>query len=381
MPTLSEAQRLAVRDSLTAVAASRLLVLLAGVGAVLIRGSFPAQDPSGLTAPFGAQWANDLAAPFARFDSVWFLTIAEDGYFTDSLPAFFPLYPLLVKVVGYVTVEPLIAGVLVSLVAMFAALVVVHRLVALELGEELARPTVLLVAFAPMAFYLSAVYSESLFLALSVGSFYMGRRRRWVWAGALGALAALTRSAGVVMVVPLLLLYLFGPDRDEDGPRVRPDILWIALVPLGLVAFGAYLGLERDDVFAMFGAQDAWGREFVAPFAGIWEGIAAPFTGDRNNFWELGWLVFAAIAVVGCFRRLPAAYGAYALVALAIPLSYPVDDYPLTSLSRFIAVLFPLWMWVALWTTERRLFRPVLALSALGLALYAGQFATWRFVS
>ena len=95
-------------------------------------------DPAGLTAPFG-YFGNLLVAPFARWDSVWYLAIAQGGY--DHQPArtaFFPLYPLAMRGLGTVIGSDLIAGVLISLVAFAIALVLLYRLVALEL--ERARP-------------------------------------------------------------------------------------------------------------------------------------------------------------------------------------------------------------------------------------------------
>src|SRR5207245_11260971 len=106
---------------------------------------------------------------------------------------------------------------------------------------EVARLVVLVTAFAPMAFFLSAVYSESLYLALSVGCFWAARHGRFAIVGALGALAAATRSAGVLLLLPVLVLYLYGPreDRAPDAVdarglrpryRLRADALWLLLI-------------------------------------------------------------------------------------------------------------------------------------------------------
>ena len=90
----------------------------------------------------------------------------------------------------------LIAGVLVSLVAFWVALILLHRLVSLELDRTLARVTVMLVAFCPMAYFFSAVYSESLFLALSVGCILQARMGRWAWAGCSGRSRPRRATAG-----------------------------------------------------------------------------------------------------------------------------------------------------------------------------------------
>ena len=126
---------------------------------------------------------------------------------------------------GLLVGSDLIAGVVISLVALFVALVLLYRLVALELDAELARITVMLVAFCPMAYFLSAVYSESLFLSLAVGCIWFARTGRWGWAGLLGGLAAAERATGITLVVPFALLYLYGPrvDRAPAFPLVsRP---------------------------------------------------------------------------------------------------------------------------------------------------------------
>jgi len=407
---LWSARDAAVNDALRAVWISRLIVFAAGVVAVLVFGLSGREtqfDPAGLTAPFGH--AGDvLAAPFARWDSKWYLAIAAGGYGDGGSEAFFPLYPLLARLAGVPTGSALIGGALLSTVCFGAALVLLHKLVAIDYERAVARNVVLVTALFPMAFFLSAVYSESLFLMLSVGAIYAARRERWAWAGALGALAATTRSAGVVLLLPLVMIYLWDGARIRARPRrpLRADVLWLALVPLGLAAYCAFLALDGNDPLAPFNAQDAWHRSFAGPFLGAWDGLVAafegarqllsgsrepvyfsaaggdPFFAARHNIDGALWLGLAVPAVIGVLRRLPSAYGAYVVAALALPLSYPVAPQPLMSLPRFLAVLFPLAIWLALWMTGRVWReRAVIALFTVGLAVYTGIFATWHFVA
>src|SRR5439155_23887075 len=198
---------------------TRVLVWVAGVGALLVWGNSARAhdfDPLGVTAPFGAV-GDAVVAPAARWDSVWSLAIARDGYGAAGRPAFFPLYPLLARAGGWVVGSPLVAGALVSIACLVVGLAALYELTRLELGGEAARWTVVALAASPMSFFFSAVYSESLFLALSAGALLAARRGRWWWAGALGALAAATRSAGVVLLVPLVLLAWSARPR----PRAR----------------------------------------------------------------------------------------------------------------------------------------------------------------
>jgi len=356
-------------------------------------------DPAGLTTPFGPV-GDALVSTFARWDSVWFMSIAQDGYGDGAREAFFPLYPLLLAIVG-APGEMLLAGALLSTALAAVALTVLHRLVALDHGPAVARGAVLATAFMPMSFFLSAVYSESLFLALSVGAVYAARTGRWAWAGALGGLAAATRSAGVLLVVPLAILWW-----DARGPRRAEDLGWLALVPGGVAAYCAYLSAAGGDPSAPFAAQEVWFRSFAGPFVGAWDGLVAavqgarqllsgsrepvyfteaggdPFVVARHNIALFAWLVAGLAAVALAVRRVPRAYLAYVVVALALPLSYPVAPQPLMSLPRFLLVLFPLAIAVAAWAHEGRRRGPaLLAAGAIGLAVYSGIFATWHWVA
>ena len=442
------AHRAAVRDCRRALWSSRALVWIAGSGTLLAFGYGPVRhafDPPRTTSGFG--WLGDLlAGPAARWDAAWYLVIAHYGYrpdlgtFTASRAAFFPLYPLGLRSSTWLGIPPVLGGVLLSLAALALALYGIHRLTTLELANlvrsrgrpatiagagdhSVARLVVMATAFAPMAFYLSAVYSESLYLALSVGLFWSARQGRFAAAGVLGALAAATRSAGVVLLVPALLLYLYGPreDRPPDRAadpsrarvrrllpryRVRGDMLWLALVPVGLGLFIAYLALSGGEALAPFHAQDVWGRQFAGPYMGVWDGIKAAFAGARqllsfqrrhvyfpiaggspfvtagHNVMLLAFLLAAVPAIVGVLRMLPLAYGVYVLAALALPLSYPVAPQPLMSLPRFLVVLFPLSIWLAAWLAAHPRARiPALAASGLLMAFFVAQFATWHWVA
>jgi hypothetical protein len=423
---VSDAERaLAIRESWRALWSSRLLIWVAAALTLATYGEGPVRhafNPAGLTRGLG--WlGNALAAPAARWDAAWYLVIARYGYrpdlgsYTASRDAFFPLYPLGVRILGDTGLPLVLAGVLLSTAALACALYAIHRLTTLELGGEAAHLAVLVMAFAPMAFFFSAVYSESLYLALSVGVFYAARRGRWLLAGLLAALAAATRSAGIVLLLPALMIYLYGPreDRPADFARARAlarryrlrwDVLWLALAPLGLLAYMLYLSAAGGDALAPFHAQDVWGRHFAGPYVGAWDGLRAAFDGARqllsfqqqrlyfpagggsafvaseHNLLLGAFLIGGAVALVGVLRVLPLAYGAYVIAALALPLSYPVSSQPLMSLPRFLVVLFPLGIWFASWLSPHpRAKLPALTCSGLLLAFFTAEFATWHWVA
>jgi hypothetical protein len=214
---------------------------------------------------------------------------------------------------------------------------------------------------------ISAVYSESLFLLVSVGAIYAARLERWPLAGMLGAVAAATRSGGVIVLVPLLVIYWYSHQRQIR--RIRPDVLWLLVgVPAGLAAYVLYLGLSTGDPTSVFSAQAAWHRSFV-PLGGLALGLwgavrsvgeliipslarspAANAHGVATRLLDLRDIAMFCFLAGGIWlcqeasSRLDPAYVAYAICGLALPLSVPAGGFPLMSLPRFEFVIFPLWV-------------------------------------
>ncbi|MGI8803412.1 MAG: mannosyltransferase family protein [Solirubrobacteraceae bacterium] len=413
----------ALRDATLGLSLALAVVLAAGLGAHLAFGAVPhgGFDPPGVVDRLGGGVRDTLAAPFARWDSVWYLTIARGGYQAGSGPAFFPLYPLLVAVVGALGPGLLAAGVLVSLVSLLVALRLLWRLTELEVGHEhpaAPRLAVLAAALGPMAFFFTAVYSESLFLALSLGAFLAARQGRWARAGALGALSSATHSQGLLLVGALALLCFeqrrgvalrLGRSASAPPPGPRPrrrQALWLLAIPLG---FGAYLGwlwVVGLDPLAPLSLQKVWYRHYAGPVDGVVEAARAAVGGARqilagqtrtiffppaggdpviagwHNMLLFVFLLGTLLPLAGALRRLPLAYGAYAATAILLAVSYPVAPQPLTSLPRYAVVLFPLPMAVGVWLARRpRLRLPVLGASATALAVFTGLFATWHWIA
>ena len=392
---------------------TRALIWLVGISAVLAleaNGS-PRLDGLWLTAPFHSDFANLIVSPAARFDSSWYLEIARFGYNLPDKAAFFPLYPGLIALLKPLTGSALVAGMLISGVCSLAGMYLLYRLTELDFGHRAARVTVWVVACFPVAFCLSAVYTEGLFLLLSVGAVYAARLGRWRTAALCAALAAITRSAGVLLVAPLAVLYLYGPraDRPPDRPaagrapryRLRADAAWLLAAPAGLLAYMGYLAVALGDPLAAFSAQSGWERIF-APFAGIALGAWAAIGGIADlvpaladgSLWNthadpsgrvamlnlvlFGFLALGAWLTVEAARRLPLGYVTYAVSSLALPLSVPAAGEPLMSLPRFLLVAFPLWIALALWALERRAaLRRVIAGSVALLVLGTTLFAGW----
>jgi Mannosyltransferase (PIG-V) len=334
---------------------------------------------------------------WARWDSDYFLRIAEDGYGQASA-AFHPLYPALVAVLGRIFFgHYVLAGVVISLAATLGAFVLLHRLAEERLGEDGARRAVLYLAVFPMALFLQAVYSEALFLFLALLAFFLAERGRYPAAGIVAGLAVLTRAAGIALLPALAVLAWRERERLKALGGLALAVPVAAVYPL-------VLWQQLDDPFAFTDAQDRWHRHFSAagPLGGIWDGLVdgwegieqfvvghgtevpgvSPMHAAAENVQALVFLVLFIALTIVAWRRFGTAYGLFAAVSLAIPLSYPSSRWPLLSLPRFGLVIFPIFLAVAALTTGRpRVHNAVVACSALFLGIAVTQWAVWQWVA
>ena len=407
-PLLNAAPTWQVPFALLACASSRVAVFVAGVWWVARHGYQPVssviRDPRFAEALHGL--AGRLVNPWAHWDGVWFVRIASTGYRHPDSQAFFPLYPLLVHLLaplvgGYYV----IAGMIVSLVAFAVTMVLLYKLSSRLFDPSVAAWTVAFIAWFPTSFVFSAVYSESLFLMLCVAAFWFASTRRWLVAGIAGFFAALTRNSGVLLVVPLLLLY----GREVGWSWRSLSLRWprdlrlasLLLLPAGLLVYMAYLKAEFGNALMFSTVERHWHRHLGDPIGTIVDGyhaalLAAQQVEDvhRSFFQSLlpgshaqaiivyeiapfAALVFALLLLVLGLRRLPAAYSAWIAISLLVPLFYPTELRPLYSLHRFMLLVFPLFMVEAVITRRVGWIRWLL----LGISAAALVYCTFAFAA
>ena len=351
---------------------SRAALWLLAVSAVVLR--------AGSLNPRRGQWdtarLHELGVVvdvWARWDSDWYLRIAEHGYsWPSSTPAFFPLYPLAVACGGWLLLgHDLLAGVLVSLAAGTAAFALLYRLTLEQLGEGAARRTVLFLAVAPTTLFFGAVYSESLFLLLAVLSFVLAERGRLAGAGAAAGLALLTRSAGVALL-PALVVFAW------RQPRRARALAGVAVAPLLFALYPALLAVWIGRPFAFIDAQKAiWERRLspLGPLGGV---VAA-----LRHHALLDLSVALAVCVLGvvAWRRIGAPYGLYAITSVVMPLSFVSAKVPLWSIQRFAVVVFPAFMALSTVARSRRATILVASMLAAWLCSYVVRWALWYWVA
>ncbi|MDQ3636454.1 MAG: glycosyltransferase family 39 protein [Actinomycetota bacterium] len=376
-----------------AFALSRLLFMGVGAGAAtLLPQADPAGDPLG---PAG------LLGYWALWDGAWYSEIATAGYGErePASTAFFPLLPMLVKLGIVLGGGPAFWGVMVSLVSTLFALFFVYRISEHLFDARAARAATLCLAFFPTAFFLNAVYTEALFLALTAGTVWAALvRRDFLVAGLLGALAAATRNVGVLLLVPLFFEWV--RHRRELGLR---GVFGMALVPVGLAAYAAYLWARFGDPLLFSRQQgeywnreasgplatlgDAWraagvGMEYVMDPATLFLGTDATPALEASNVLNLGFLVFFLVVALAGLFVLPPGLSVYAAALVLLPVLAPSPRFPLMSLPRFMLGAFPVFLVLGYFLSRsRRTLATWLLLSGgLGVALTA-LFVTWRWVA
>jgi hypothetical protein len=353
--------RAGVRVVLTAWVLSRAIVLLAALVTSLLAGA-PAlgADPS----------APDALAVLGGWDAVWYLDVARDGYahdvgqvgreYTDL--AFFPLLPGVMALGDELGLNPFAVGVVVSSLALLAALAAARALTRARIGPREADRTVWILALAPPALVASMPYTEGLVLALAAGGALAAVRGRWALAGVAAAGAALARPPGLLVALLVALLALAGPTGSRRGPGPgRAARLALAVVP-SLVALGAYLAwlqVNRGSWTLPFAAQEAWEG---APLVGFLDGVhndvtrhwlpllrGEPSYGLTASVRDLAFgLLYAALLAL-LWRDeggLRSPWVLYSLAALLVPFT----TFGTASLARYGLMAFPL-----AWPLARRL--------------------------
>lgn len=340
---------------------------------------------------------NSIAGVWTRWDGQWYLKIATEGYRgDDGSSAFFPLYPWLVTVIGWLAGERFIwAGILLSSIFFLGALVLLHRLVRFDFhGEDAGRTLFYLAAF-PMAFFFWAVYNESLFLLLSVGALLAMRAQRWWWAAACISLAIWTRTTGLLLLLPMAweLWRAYNPPLPTTPnamPPRRPSPLApfsLALPLASLLLFVLWSWLVFHDPLAPLSAQADWNRHFSWPWqtiAGAWNtatqaGIV--FQPENQSWTYLGSLVLAFALGALALRWLRPSYSIYLWAGILFPLFSATPHNPLLSYPRFLLVLFPIFMVLALIGRNRYAHQIITWASLLLLGLYTIRFVNWFWVA
>jgi len=328
-----------------------------------------------------------------HFDAGFYVDIAQYGYWpastlhTASNWIFLPLYPLLMYPFGHLFggsgAAFDIAGIIVSNAAGLVAVTYLYLLVRCEFSSRIASRAVCYLILFPTSFYLSAVYSESFFLACTIACIYYARQRRWWLAGMCGAFASLVRIQGFLLIAPVAWEYwqvlsdrysalpersgmslgqktstwlksrLLGISLAAQASRNWFNLLAVVLIPLGLVPFFIYSKVKTGDFLATIHSQTVgWGRYFEFPWQLLANALRHPHAPNPMdwNFWLLNMIMIVVFlaCIIWSLRKLRMIYTLYTLVMVLMPLS----TASINSVSRYYLTIFPAFMLLALWSNK-----------------------------
>jgi len=318
-----------------------------------------------LILPGGDPW-HLLFSMWQRYDALWYQQIATHGYAAgDSTVAFYPLYPLLSRITSLLFGgQVVVAELLVSSVAFTVGMWLLYKVARLDAGPFAAQLVILLTAFSPVGFFLLAPFTESLYLVLSLAAFWFARNGRPWAAGVAGFAAGLTRVQGVFLVLPLAYEYV--RQRRRQGHKLLSidsiDLVAAALPGLGFLTVLAYDRLFVSARVSPVGAEANWGSRFALPWNSISSSVShIVAASDAVELLNLVCLIGFGLLALWAARKLPLSYTLYTLPYLALLFTHDSYYSPLMSTSRYVLVLFPCFIGLAMWLVRR----PWLAAGAL----------------
>jgi hypothetical protein len=248
-----------------------------------------------------------------------------------------------------------------------------------------------------------ALYTESLFLLLSLAAFVLAERKQWLGAWTAAAFALLTRIAGLALLPALALMAWRSPNRLRA-------LAGIAIPAVLFTGYPAYLAAATGDGWRFLHSQGLWHRHFsyAGPLGGVWEGLRSVWAGieqlasgsHTHTYWKavpvgdsdpirtalinitafLFLVLFVWLSVIA-WRRFGTVYGLYCFVSLAIPLTAPSSRWPLLSMPRFGLAVFPIFLALAVVGGRPRVHTAIVAVSSMFLGVAVAQWALWQWVA
>jgi hypothetical protein len=339
--------------------------------------------------PFWQLWQ-----AWGRWDTEHYLFIATQGYTVDRT-VFFPLYSLLIHTfLPLFHNNALITGLCISFVANLVWMVVLYQLVLEDFDQDSAQRAVLYLSVFSTAFFFLAAYTESLFLALALLSFYSARRGRWWLSGIFGLFVCLTRSTGILLVLPFAYEYL--RQHQFDLRKVRVSALDGLLFPLGLGLFALYCWYTFGDPLSFSHQEVKWTRKLTLPGWGIMMSIRVirhstglfSFYALRNLTELLPDLLVLGLLILACvgpwrFQKERWGYLFYAIPFwLVFNLNPVMNLLPLESVGRYMLEVFPAFIVLAILGSKYRWLHLIYLAVASSMAFFLlTEFLTGHWVT
>jgi hypothetical protein len=321
---------------------------------------------------------------FAKWDSPHYMFIAENGYVNEGDPAnfivFFPLYPVLVRLITFDFAYINLSGLIISNLFSIIAVIYLFKLVKLDSSDSVAKKAALYISVFPTAYFLSAVYTEGLFLALVITSIYYARTAKWPLAGFAGLLASLTRIAGLLLLPALVVEYLH--QKQWKIKAANLNLLWISLPALGFLAYLIINFQVTGSFFTFIEVERVHWFQTLDPLGGLTGAIGWLSNAFPDNvtlgYAQITFAVFGLLMVLAAYKaKMRPSYQVYMLLTWMLSVSTGFW----ISVPRYVLTMFPLFILLALHSKKKLVTITITAISSAALVFFTWLFATgtWAF--
>jgi len=363
----------------TSVLLTRLSLLLLGYLGYILRNN----ESPGIIYSLRIIWEKWDSSHYLWIAQNWYTNVGEERLFI----VFFPLYPLMIRVFSFLFQDYFVSGLLVSLVSLTVACFYLYKLVEIDYSAAVAKRCIRWVLIFPYTFFLSLVFTESLFLALGVLAFYAMRHKRWILAGFFGLLASLTRNFGFFLFIPLLIEYAISTDFFENlrnrHYREIAATFWKLTIRLGLIALGFFLYLLLNkwitgDWFRFLTyLREHWHQDFGFFAQNIQNQFTMALTWkpiDRLALWvpQLSLLLLSMVAILASLRTMRLSYLAYMFTLVFVSFSATW----LLSGPRYTTTMFPIYIFLAR-ISENEILDGILTFFSLTMLCVYALAYTW----
>ena len=322
---------------------------------------------------------------FAKWDSPHYMFIAQNGYVNEGDPAnfivFFPLYPLLVRLITFDFAYINLSGLVIANISSIIAVIYLFKLAKLDYSDSIAKKAVLYLSVFPTAYFLSAVLTESLFLALAIASLYYARNAKWPLAGFLGLLASLTRIAGLLLL-PVLVVEYFN-QKEWKIKAANLKLFWTSLPAFGFLIYLIINYQVTGNFFTFMEIERVHWYQTLDPIGGLagaigWFGSNEFPKNLTLGYAQVAFAVFGLLMVLASYKaKMRPSYQAYLLLTWMLSVSTGFW----ISVPRYVLIMFPMFMTLALFSQKRTVTITITAFFAAALCFFTWLFATgvWAF--
>lgn len=337
-----------------------------------------------------SEFSKLFIAPWYRWDTGHYIEIADYGYgFDPVLSVWPPLYPFLIKLFGFFVKPSILSAIFISNFFFVCGLFLLFLLIKELLSEDIAKRSLFFAAIFPTSFYFVAGYTESIFLFLSVFVFLLLRRKKWLWAGFVTALAALTRVQGLLLIIPIIVELWFEYFSKRDFKSFFTHLLSCIYGPFayGLYSLYVFCGLKVNWPWVTL--SNEWNQHFGWPWQGIISITTIMFGREiENDITPTLVKLLSILLPVGAMylllklrKQIPVSLSVYSWAMLFLVMGKIDDNNAIVSTIRYLISIFPIFIGQAIYFKNKYLKISYFTLSIAIQIVLIAYFYWWIWVA